>query len=114
MCAHDWQPIPDWYARYRCTICRVIGCKFGVVVAKYGAHRSNEITPYRCEAHVGGAKCNHPAVHSSYAKRFRCAAHHTRAQVAAARRELAARKAAAQAADTTFQVVPAKVQVSLR
>jgi hypothetical protein len=24
-CNHDWQPIPNWFARYRCSICRVVG-----------------------------------------------------------------------------------------
>jgi hypothetical protein len=74
-CAHDWQPIDGWYARYRCTRCRVIGCKFGVVVAPHGGHRSFEIRPYRCEAKCAGQKCNQPAVHGWRGKNFRCAAH---------------------------------------
>jgi hypothetical protein len=93
MCTHDWQPIPGWYGRYRCTHCSVFGCKFGVVVAPHGGHRSNEIAPYRCEAQCAGAKCNEPAVHGERGKKFRCAAHQP-GQAARARRELAAAKAA--------------------
>jgi len=82
-CAHDWQPIPNWYARYRCSICQVIGCKFGIVVVKY-ATRSNEIRPYRCEVQCGGERCNAPAVFSSYGKKFRCTEHRHGARVAKA------------------------------
>jgi hypothetical protein len=71
MCDHDWQPIPGWYARYRCSICQVIGCKFGVVVGPYREHpRSVQIAPYRCESRCGGVKCNEPAVHASYGKKL--------------------------------------------
>ena len=72
--AHDWQPIATWYARYRCSICQVVGCKFGVVVARY-RERSTAIEPYRCEARVGGQRCNEPAVHCWHGKKARCAAH---------------------------------------
>lgn len=74
LCAHDWQPIDGWYARYRCARCHVIGCKFGVVQAKH-VTRSNEIQPYRCEVRRGGERCNAPAVSSSWGKKFRCAEH---------------------------------------
>jgi hypothetical protein len=90
MCAHDWQPIPGWYARYRCSICRVIGCKFGVVNAHMRG-RGTEIQPYRCEARCGGERCSEPAVHGWHGKHFRCAAHrHPGHHTAQARRELAA------------------------
>lgn len=73
-CEHDWQPIPGWYARYRCARCRAIGCKFGVVCPAV-AHRSVEIRPYRCEAVRGGEKCNAPAVQGKPARKLRCAEH---------------------------------------
>ncbi len=92
MCNHDWQPIPNWYARYRCSICHVIGAKFGVVCAKYGV-RSMEIRPYCCGARSGGVKCENPAVHSVYGKSFRCAEHRRRARSTRARQELAAARA---------------------
>jgi hypothetical protein len=87
MCAHDWQPIPNWYARYRCTICHVMGCKFGVVVCRHGAARSVEIQPYRCEARCGGKKCNAPAVHGWAGKKLRCAEHRQGANAARARHQ---------------------------
>ena len=43
--AHDWQPISGWYARYRCSICRVIGRKPGAIHPQRG--RSAAIEPYR-------------------------------------------------------------------
>jgi len=94
MCDHDWQPIPGWYARYRCSICQVIGCKFGVVVAPYRERRSNRIAPYRCEAKCGGVRCNEPAVHSWRGKAFRCAAHHHPGHATRARKEIAVTRAA--------------------
>jgi hypothetical protein len=42
MCNHDWQPISGWYARYRCSHCAVVGCKFGVVTG-YGSLPSSRI-----------------------------------------------------------------------
>jgi hypothetical protein len=87
MCNHDWQPIPNWYARYRCSICHAVGAKFGVVCAKYGV-RSTEIRPYRCEARPGGVKCENPAVDSVRGKHFRCAEHPRRARGTRARQEL--------------------------
>lgn len=74
MCTHDWQPIPTWYARYRCSLCRAIGCKHGAVCpTKY--RRSLEITPYRCESKCGGEKCGKDAVHTLRGRSFRCAEH---------------------------------------
>ena len=67
MCAHDWQPIPGWYARYRCSI-----------------------VPYRCEARPGGERCAEPAVRATRGKRFRCAGHCACARTAEARKALAA------------------------
>ena len=92
-CAHDWQPIDGWYARYRCTRCLAIGCKFGVVVGLHGGHRSFEIQPYRCEAVRGGLRCNVPAVQSWRGKNFRCAEHRHGAHAARARRQGSAAKA---------------------
>jgi hypothetical protein len=92
-CTHDWQPIPGWYARYRCTLCHAIGCKFGVVQAKH-VTRSNEIQPYRCEVRHGGERCNAPAVSSWYGKKFRCAEHRHGAHAARVRRQVAAAKSA--------------------
>lgn len=91
MCTHDWQPIPNWYARYRCTLCHVIGCKLGVVQARY-VQRSNGIVPYRCGARPGGEKCPEPAVHGSHGKNFRCAVHRHRARPAHVRSVLAGAK----------------------
>jgi hypothetical protein len=84
MCTHDWQPIPNWYARYRCALCHVIGCKLGVVQAAH-VRRTSEIVPYRCGARPGGVKCPEPAVHGSYGKNFRCAVHRHPARPACAR-----------------------------
>jgi len=93
MCDHDWQPIPNWYARYRCSICRVVGGKFGVICARYGV-RNAEIQPYRCGARTRGVKCPNPAVHSSHGKNFRCAEHCRREHTPAARQQLANTKTA--------------------
>jgi hypothetical protein len=92
MCDHDWQPIPNWYARYRCSICRVIGGKFGVICAHHGV-RNVAIQPYRCGASRGGVKCPKPAVHSDRGKSFRCAEHVRRERTPAARQQLASAKA---------------------
>jgi hypothetical protein len=73
MCEHDWQPIQGWYARYRCSRCRVIGYKPGAVRPQNA--RSVEITPYRCEVRREGERCAGPAVHAWHGKKFRCAAH---------------------------------------
>ena len=87
MCEHDWQPIPNWYARYRCTLCDAVGAKFGVVQGKH-CQRSNEIQPYRCGARNGGSKCERPAVHGVYGKKFRCAEHRHPARAARARKAI--------------------------
>jgi len=96
MCAHDWQPIPGWYARYRCTLCNVIGCKLGVVQPKE-ARSSVEIQPYRCASRCRGERCSEPAVHGWRGKAFRCEAHRA-GHGARARRELVAPAKAASAA----------------
>lgn len=88
MCEHDWQPIPNWFARYRCMRCNAVGAKFGVVQGKH-CKRSNEVQPYRCGARTGGVKCEQPAVHSVYGKKFRCAEHRHAARAARARKGLA-------------------------
>jgi hypothetical protein len=106
MCAHDWQPIPGWYARYRCTLCHVIGCKLGVVQAKY-VQRGNEIEPYRCGAVRRGELCSAPAVDGSHGKKFRCAEHRHPAPAAHARRELAAAKATPELAVPITAAAPA-------
>ena len=93
MCDHEWQPIPNWFARYRCSICRVVGGKFGVICAHYGV-RNTEIQPYRCCAKVRGVKCANPAVYSDRGKNFRCAEHVRRERTPAARQQLASAKAA--------------------
>jgi hypothetical protein len=92
-CNHDWQPIPNWYARYRCSICRVIGGKFGVICARYGV-RGGEIRPYRCCARPRGAQCPNPAVHNDHGTNFRCTEHVRREHAASARKQIAAAKPA--------------------
>lgn len=87
-CTHDWQPIVGWYARYRCSVCGVIGYKPGAVHPKHA--RSMAITPYRCEAKSGGKRCEGHAVHNWRGKNFRCAAHRYPGRTAEARKELAA------------------------
>ena len=91
---HDWQPIPGWYARYRCASCGVIGCKFGLV-NPHMRHRGTGIEPYRCEARPGGEKCGEPAVHAWKGKHFKCAAHRYPGRAAQAREQLAAGQQAA-------------------
>lgn len=92
VCAHDWQPISGWYARYRCSSCHVIGCKLGVVDPRRG--RGAEIEPYRCEVRRGGERCSEPAVYARRGKGFRCAAHRRPGPTARARSELAAAEGA--------------------
>ena len=86
--AHDWQPISGWYARYRCSICRVIGRKPGAIHPQRG--RSAAIEPYRCEAKSRGERCMEPAVHAWRGKNLRCAAHRHPGRTAGARKELCA------------------------
>jgi hypothetical protein len=83
--AHDWQPISGWYARYRCSICRVIGRKPSVVNPHF--RHSAAIEPYRCEAKRDGDRCTESAVHGWHGKRFRCAEHRHGGRTAGARRE---------------------------
>jgi hypothetical protein len=97
---HDWQPIPGWYARYRCASCGVIGCKFGLVNPHLRG-RGTEIEPYKCQARPGGQKCDQPAVHAWRGKGFKCAAHRYPGRAARARQQLAAAKDAATQAATT-------------
>jgi hypothetical protein len=92
-CNHDWQPIPNWFARYRCSICRVIGGKFGVICARYGV-RNLAIQPYRCCARTRGVRCPNPAVHNDHGKNFRCVEHGRREHAARARQDLASTKPA--------------------
>jgi len=73
MCVHDWQPIPGWFARYRCSICRVIGWKPRMVTL-CRAH-GTEIEPYRCEIVRDRRRCKAPAVFAKDGKHFRCEAH---------------------------------------
>jgi hypothetical protein len=60
MCNHDWQPVEGWYARYRCSVCRVLGCKFGVIDSDRAG--STVIEPYRCEENHGHERCSEEAV----------------------------------------------------
>jgi hypothetical protein len=71
MCEHDWRPIPGWTARYRCAVCRVLGCKFGIVRGTGGG----AIEPYLCASRSGGAKCGAPAVTGDARALYRCARH---------------------------------------
>jgi hypothetical protein len=88
VCAHDWQPIAGWYARYRCAICRAVGYKAGAVHPQHA--RSMAIVPYRCEATCAGRRCGEAAVHGRNGKRFRCAAHVNGGRTTGARKALAA------------------------
>ena len=87
MCVHDWQPISGWPARYRCCICRVLGCKFRLVTGHRA--RSMEIEPHRCEAVRGGKRCSEPAVFARRGRHFRCAAHQVPGHAVRARHDVA-------------------------
>jgi len=103
-CAHDWQPIPNWYARYRCSICYVVGVKLMAVAPREAGIRRTEIQPYRCGATCRGERCSAPAVHSGYGKKFRCAEHGHGAPAGRARRAMPAAKSAdAPVADASEQ-----------
>jgi hypothetical protein len=103
-CAHDWQPIPNWYARYRCSTCHVIGVKLMAVAPREAGVRRTEIQPYRCGATCRGERCSAPAVHSGYGKKFRCAEHGCGAPAGRARRAMpAAKPADAPVADASEQ-----------
>ena len=86
ICAHDWQPISGWHARYRCAICQVIGRKLAALPGQRG--RGTGIEPYRCEAKRGGARCKQLAVHAWHGKNLRCAEHRHAGRAGAARKEL--------------------------
>ena len=90
MCAHDWQPIPNWYARYRCSICHVVGVKLVAVAPRAAGVRRTEIQPYRCGATCRGQRCSAPAVHSGAGKKFRCAEHGHGAHASRVRRAMPA------------------------
>ena len=53
---HEWNPIPGWSGRYRCTVCLCFGYR-GVVSQKSGLIREEDarkryartIIPYRCQ-----------------------------------------------------------------
>ena len=104
VCAHDWQPIAGWYARYRCAVCRAVGYKPGAVHPQHA--RNMAIVPYRCEATCGGKRCGQPAVDSRRGKHFRCAAHVRPGRTAEARKALAAEVVSA-----THQVLTASHEV---
>jgi hypothetical protein len=94
-CSHDWQPIPNWYARYRCSTCHVIGVKLMAVAPREAGIRRTEIQPYRCGAQSRGQRCGAPAVYSGYGTKFRCAEHGHGAPAGRARRATQAGKPAA-------------------
>ena len=87
-CAHDWQPIVGWYARYRCAVCRVIGYKPGAVHPRQS--RSTAVVPYRCGAMCGRQACGQSALHAGSGKKFRCAVHARGGRAPKARETLAA------------------------
>jgi hypothetical protein len=93
MCNHDWQPIPGWRARYRCSKCNVIGAKFGIVPGSRS--HSLAIEPYRCGERCDGGRCSELAVEKVWGEKLRCAAHVPHASpTARARKELAPVRAA--------------------
>lgn len=69
-CEHDWQPVPGWGARYRCTKCQAYGHKANITnqivkIPMIG------IVPYVCQ--VPG--CNQMAQVSSSKGKRRCFKH---------------------------------------
>jgi hypothetical protein len=94
---HRWQPIPNWYARYRCTICSVVGCKPRVVTALVdgGAYGSPHVTPYVCGATRGGVKCGNPAQAKKKGGVWRCREHLLTSATSSARSALAQKKSSA-------------------
>jgi hypothetical protein len=105
-CAHDWQPIEGWYARYRCARCRVIGYKPGAVHP--GNPRGMAIVPYRCESKCHGARCSEPAVHNWKGAKFRCAAHGGPAHTGPARKALDGEQPSTLGALTRPDAAPAR------
>ena len=101
MCNHDWQPISGWYARYRCSHCSVVGCKFGVVTG-YG---SMTVEPYRCATRRGGVRCTELAVMRRNHE-MRCKEH------GAGRRATSARQKAASSRGADAAVVSAAAAAS--
>lgn len=114
LCSHDWQPIPNWYARYRCSICHVVGVKLVAVAPREAGVRRTEIQPYRCGATSRGERCSAPAVQSGYGKKFRCAEHQHGAHAARARRQGApvAQPAEAPGAATSVEATAPAVEGS--
>lgn len=53
---HDWQHIPEWTARYKCTACGVLGYR-GAVLATASRATSGLIISYRCP------DCHGPTTH---------------------------------------------------
>ena len=84
MCNHDSQPISGWYARYWCSKCGVVGCKFGVVIG-YGSTASE---PYRCATRRGGVRCTELAVVSRN-QEMRCKEHGASHRTNGARQKVA-------------------------
>lgn len=75
MCTHNWHPIPNWFARYRCALCNVIGRKRAAVVPLEEMHRFDmRIVAYRCRAKTAGKRCRALAVESKDG-RHRCSRH---------------------------------------
>ncbi len=60
-CQHDWQPLPKWFGRYRCSKCKVVGYRPTVIPLGGGGSR---IIPYKCKCgrgatfYEGGGKRN--------------------------------------------------------
>lgn len=47
-CGHDWQPIPNWYGRYRCRWCGVVGYRNIVLGDGDCRTRTSQIRAYVC------------------------------------------------------------------
>lgn len=58
---HEWEPIPGWYARYRCIGCLALGYKQKTVTS-FG---STEIVPYLCQAQADKLPCGQPVVYAA-------------------------------------------------
>jgi hypothetical protein len=73
---HDWTPIDGWTARYRCTVCFVVGYKPRVVTVgvEGGPYGSMQITPYLCGAKRGADRCGCPA-QSKRGGTWKCRSH---------------------------------------
>lgn len=49
--SHNWQPIPNWMARYKCSKCYTIGFK-GVIQPRF--YKTSQMYEYKCK------KCKGP------------------------------------------------------